>query len=156
MMFRIDWGSVVSHLTQLLVAYAIALPIGWHQEKTARSAGLRTFPLVSLAACGYMLVGMYVLTSTEAESRVIYGIITGIGFIGGGAILKSKGSIEGTATAASIWTTGAIGVAVAFSRLEIALVLGLVNFLTLQLGTPVKDFVKKEVPQDSKEERRDT
>lgn len=145
----IDWPLVVSHLTHLTIAYALALPIGWHQERSARTAGLRTFPLVSLAACGYMLVGLHVLDSTDAESRVIYGIITGIGFIGGGAILKGKGSIEGTAAAASIWTTGAIGVAVAFDRLEIALILALLNFLTLQWGEPAKDLVKE---RKSKEE----
>lgn len=142
MNIEIDWSQVVSHLYHIAIAYVIALPIGWHQERAARSAGLRTFPLVSMAACGYMLVGLHVLSSTDAEARVIYGIITGIGFIGGGAILKSKGSIEGTATAASIWTTGAIGIAVAFNRLEIALVLGLLNFLTLQWGSPVKELVK--------------
>ena len=144
MEFDIDWMKVLSHLTHLAIAYALALPVGWHQERTARSAGLRTFPLVSMASCGYMLVGLYVLSSTDAEARVIYGIITGIGFIGGGAILKDRGSIQGTATAASIWTTGAIGVAVAFNRLEIALVLALLNFLTLQWGTPVKDMVKND------------
>jgi putative Mg2+ transporter-C (MgtC) family protein len=142
----IEWTRVLSHLIHLAIAYAIALPIGWHQERTARSAGLRTFPLVSMAACGYMLVGLYVLSTTDAESRVIYGIITGIGFIGGGAILKGKGSIEGTATAASIWTTGAIGVAVAFNRLEIAVLLGVLNFLTLQWGKPVKDLVREDSP----------
>ena len=148
----IEWAEVASHLVHLAIAYAIALPVGWHQERTARSAGLRTFPLVSMAACGYMLVGLYVLSSTDAEGRVIYGIITGIGFIGGGAILKEKGSIQGTATAASIWTTGAIGVAVAFNRLEIALALGILNFVTLQLGQPVKDLVRENRSSSRKRE----
>lgn len=142
MTLEIEWTRIVWHLVHLAIAYALAVPIGWHQERSARSAGLRTFPLVSLAACGYMLVGMQVLESTDAEARVIYGIITGIGFIGGGAILRGKGSIEGTATAASIWTTGAIGIAVAFTRLEIALVLAVLNFATLQLGPSVKDLVR--------------
>lgn len=73
---------------------------------------------------------MSVLTSTDAEARVLQGIITGIGFIGGGAILKNKGSVMGTATAASIWNTGLIGIAVAFSRYEIAVVMALLNFIT--------------------------
>ncbi len=70
--------------------------------KEGQSAGLRTFPLVAVAACGYMLVGIYVVDGADAQSRVMYGIKTGIGFIGGGAILKSKGSFTGTATAASV------------------------------------------------------
>ena len=79
-----------------------------------------------------MLVGIQVLNSTDAESRVLYGIITGMGFLGVGAILKCKGSVTVTATAASLWMTGAIGIAVAFHRYEIAIVLALMNFLTLR------------------------
>jgi len=138
-MFDIDWHVILTTLSQLGIAYALALPVAWDREHEARSAGLRTFPLVSLAACGYMLVGIQVLDSTDAESRVLYGIITGMGFLGGGAILKSKGSVTGTATAASLWMTGAIGVAVAFHRYEIALVLALLNFLTLRYVTELKD-----------------
>ena len=134
----IDWREIANNLTHLGVAYALALPVAWDRERATRSAGLRTFPLVAVAACGYMLVGMSVLSSTEAESRVIQGILTGIGFIGGGAILKSNGTVRGTATAASIWNTGLIGVAVAFSRYEIAILMSLINFLTLRFATRFK------------------
>jgi putative Mg2+ transporter-C (MgtC) family protein len=65
--------------------------------------------------------------------------MTGIGFIGGGAILKHGASVRGTATAASVWNTGAIGAAVAFHRYEIAVVLAVINFLTLRLLTEFKD-----------------
>ena len=119
-------------------SYVLALPVAWDREKESRSAGLRTFPLVAIAACGYMLVGIQVLNTTDAESRVVYGIIAGMGFIGGGAILKDRNSVAGTATAASLWLTGAIGVAVAFSRYEIALVLSLLNFATLRIVTTFK------------------
>ena len=137
-MFDIEWQITLVSLYQLGIAYALALPVAWDREQEARSAGLRTFPLVSIAACGYMLVGIQVLSSTDAESRVLYGIITGMGFLGGGAILKSKGSVTGTATAASLWMTGAIGIAVAFHRYEIAIVLALMNFLTLRFVKQLK------------------
>ena len=128
----IDWGTVINNLVQLGIAYLLALPIAIDREKSSRSAGLRTFPLVAMSACGYMLVGMSVLTTTDAEARVLQGLITGIGFIGGGAILKSGGNVAGTATAASIWNTGLIGVAVAFGRYEIAILLSLINVVTLR------------------------
>jgi len=134
----IDWQTILTSLSQLGIAYLLALPVAWDREHEARSAGIRTFPLVSLAACGYMLVGIQVLDSTDAESRVLYGIITGMGFLGGGAILKSDGSVTGTATAASLWMTGAIGIAVAFHRYEIASVLALINFLTLRYVKQLK------------------
>jgi putative Mg2+ transporter-C (MgtC) family protein len=135
---NIDWPEVTYNLTRLAFAYLLALPIAWNREHEVRSAGLRTFPLVAVASCGFMLQGMSVLGSTDAEARVMYGIITGIGFIGGGAILKDNGNVSGTATAASIWTTGAIGTAVAWQRYEIAILLSILNFLTLSLGAAIK------------------
>lgn len=140
---NIDWHQVLSHLVQLGVAYILAFPIALNREQEERSAGLRTFPIVAVAACGYMLTGMQVLDSTDAESRVFYGIITGMGFIGGGAILKEKGSVSGTATAASLWNTGAIGVSVAWNRYEIALVLAIINVLTLRYVGDLKRRVRK-------------
>jgi putative Mg2+ transporter-C (MgtC) family protein len=128
----VAWTQVLFHLGQLAIAWILSLPVAWDRELESRGAGLRTFPLVAVAACGYTLVGISVLTSTEAESRILQGLITGIGFIGGGAILKSGGSVSGTATAASIWNTGLIGMAVAFSRYEVALVMALINFVTLR------------------------
>lgn len=137
----IELSQLWAHLLSLGIAYLLAIPVGLNREKEARSAGLRTFPLVAMAACGYMITGMYVLDTGDAEARVLYGIITGIGFIGGGAILKTKGSVSGTATAASIWNTGAIGIAVAYGRLEIAILLSLMNLLTLHLGKRLKENV---------------
>lgn len=138
----LDWTRILSHLLSVTVAYILALPVAWDREKEARSAGLRTFPLVAVASCGYMLLATSIFGSSwEGTSRVIPGLITGIGFIGGGAILKDRGGVRGTATAASIWNTGAIGAAVAFGRYEIALVLSVINFATLRLLTPLKPNV---------------
>jgi len=121
------------------VAYLIALPIGWDRERSGRGVGLRTFPLVAVASCGYLLIARDIaLTNPDVQSRVLQGLLGGIGFIGGGAILKEGGAVRGTATAASIWNTGAIGVAVAFDRFEIALVLGVINLLTLRFLTSFK------------------
>jgi len=135
----INWIEILVNLGRLLFAYILALPIALNRERHIRSAGLRTFPLVAVASCGFMLQGMSVLTSTDAESRVMYGILTGIGFIGGGAILKDRGNVTGTATAASIWNTGAIGTAVAWQRYEIAISLSILNYLTLSVGGRIKN-----------------
>lgn len=144
----LEWSIVVLHIRDLLYAYLLALPIGWDREKNTRSAGLRTFPLVAVAACGYMLVGMQVLDSTDAEARVLEGIITGMGFIGGGAILKNvvtgASFVSGTATAASLWLTGAIGISVATGRLEIALVMSVLTFLTLRIMPSAKKVLDTE------------
>lgn len=128
----LDWHQIWSHFYHLIIAFILAVPLGWDREHGSHGAGLRTFPLVALGSCAYMLTGITVLDSTDAEGRVVYGILTGIGFIGGGAILKEKGNVAGTATAASIWNTGAIGIAVAWDRYEIAMVLSVLNFLTFR------------------------
>jgi putative Mg2+ transporter-C (MgtC) family protein len=127
----LDWHQIVTHLWHLVIAYGLAIPIGLDREQNRRQFGLRTFPLVAVVACGFMMVGMSVIESTDGEARILQGIITGIGFIGGGAIFKDKDKVSGTASAASIWNTGAIGIAVAFDRFEIAIVLSALNFITL-------------------------
>ncbi len=146
-MTDLDWSTIGYHSTKLIIAYVLALPIAFNRERNVHSAGLRTFPLVAVACCGFMLQGIYVLESTGAEARVMYGIITGIGFIGGGAILKEKGNVSGTATAASIWNTGAIGTSVAWEIYEIALLLSAMNFVTLWFGSMLKDKVARELEE---------
>jgi putative Mg2+ transporter-C (MgtC) family protein len=145
-LLELDWKVVISNLVHVLVAYLIALPIGWDRERTGQGVGLRTFPLVALASCGYLLVMQNPAgaENLDAQSRVLQGLLGGIGFIGGGAILKEGGTVRGTVTAVSIWNTGAIGVAVAFNRFEIALVLGLVNFLTLKWLTPLGEAIQED------------
>jgi len=69
--------------------------------------------------------------------------MTGIGFIGGGAILKNGGNVHGTATATSIWTTGALGAAVAFQHYEIAVTLAAISFLILTFAKPVKESINE-------------
>lgn len=137
-MGSIDWSLISNNLIHLGIAYVLALPVALDREESSRSAGLRTFPLVAVAACGYTLVGFSLLDSTGAEARVIQGLITGIGFIGGGAIIKSNSGVSGTATAASIWTTGLIGIAAATERYEIAILLSVITFITLRLGRRFK------------------
>ena len=144
-----DLNLILSNLALLVVAFLLSLPVAWNRERSSRSAGLRTFPLVSIASCAYMLIGLSIFEQDGSVARVTYGIITGMGFIGGGAILKSKGNIMGTATASSLWNTGAIGVSVAFRLYEIAILLSLVNFLILQFAEPLK---KKDTADGAKDD----
>jgi putative Mg2+ transporter-C (MgtC) family protein len=132
--------NVVPHLGALIVAYLLALPIGWDREKSERSAGLRTFPLVAIAACGFIQATENLTQGNpEATARIVEGLITGMGFIGGGAILVVKSSVRGTATAASLWATGAIGTAVGLGAYDIAVVLSIMTFLTLRVMINFKD-----------------
>jgi putative Mg2+ transporter-C (MgtC) family protein len=136
----IEFSALLKNLGAIAIAFLLALPVGWDRERSERSAGLRTFPLVAMASCGYILIAAPILAGhPEGQARVIEGLITGIGFIGGGAILKGDGAVRGTATAASIWNTGAIGAAVAFQRYEVAILLAVVNFAALRWLARLKE-----------------
>lgn len=127
--FRFDWELLGVTLLKLCVTFVITLPIAWEREAATRIMGLRTFPLVGIASCGYILVAIAVVGSNaDAQSRIIQGLMSGIGFIGGGAILKQGTNVRGTATAASVWATGAIGSAVGYSQYEIAILLSLLTY----------------------------
>lgn len=132
-------SETLSHLVSLAIAYALALPIGWDREKEERSAGVRTFPLVAIASCGFVLVAIALFgRNSLGQARILEGLITGVGFIGGGAILKRGEKASGTATAASLWATGAMGAAVGYGLYDIAVFVSLVTFLTLRLSRPLK------------------
>lgn len=139
--FSFDWGFFELAATRIGIAYLLALPTGLMREKQAHGIGIRTFPIVAIASCGYLLIMHGDGSSSDAlaaNSRVLQGLVAGIGFVGGGAILKEGMSVHGTATAASIWNTGAIGAAAAMGRYEIAVVLAILNLFTMFALAPLK------------------
>jgi putative Mg2+ transporter-C (MgtC) family protein len=132
----LDKFQIGVHFLALAAAFALAVPTGWDREKRARSAGLRTFPLVAMASCGFVQASESLLVhSPDGMAKVI----AGIGFIGGGAIHKQGTSVQGTATAASLWATGAIGVSVGLGSYAVAVTIAVFTFLTLRLLTLVKE-----------------
>jgi len=141
-MFSLTLQELGTHVTSLAIAYLLALPIGWNREKEERSAGLRTFPLVAMAACGFVLVAIGVLgRDSTGQARILEGLMVGIGFIGGGAILKHGTHATGTATAASVWATGAVGGAVGYGLYDVAAILSASTYLTLSYLSPLKKVV---------------
>ncbi|HLY20392.1 MAG TPA: MgtC/SapB family protein [Bryobacteraceae bacterium] len=145
----IDWHLCAVTAGKIAAAYFLALPIGWDRETAGHSVGVRTFPLVAMASCGYVLLADTIAgPDVAARSRIIQGLTTGIGFIGGGAIMRGNGNVHGTATAASIWNTGVVGAAVAESHFEIAIVLSLINLVTLRLLLPLKTRLDRAESRD--------
>lgn len=131
-----DWDRFLEPLLKLIAALLLTLPVAWERERSTRIMGLRTFSLIAVASCGYVLIAARVVgLDAEPQARIIQGLMTGIGFVGGGAILKEGASVHGTATAVSIWMTGALGAAVAYSELEIAVLMSALNYLILRILT---------------------
>lgn len=139
----LQWPMVVKHLVLIGIALLLSFPVAYNREHHSNSAGLRTYPLVAIATCSYTLLAMDVLGDSESIGKFMAGLVTGIGFIGGGAILKSakEAKVSGLANAASIWNTGAIGMAVAWQRFEIALIIAIINFMILRLGFQAKQAI---------------
>jgi putative Mg2+ transporter-C (MgtC) family protein len=137
------WHDWLKFLIEVMLAYVLTAIIGWNREREEHTVGIRTFPIVGMASCGYLLL----VTGTgdfAAASRVMQGLIAGIGFIGGGAIVKEGPTVKGTATAASIWNAGVIGASVAMERYDIAIILSLLNLFALRVLLPLKQRLDRD------------
>ncbi len=136
------WQEVWSNFEHVGIAFLLTATIGWESEREGHGTGVRTFPIVGIGSCGYLLL-LGSQPDAAAQSRLLQGLITGIGFIGGGAILKEGASIRGTATAASVWNAGVIGAAVAMDHYGIAVTLALLNLFTLRALLPLKKWIDR-------------
>lgn len=131
--------SRVSEVTQLSVRLLFALLygglLGYERERAGKEAGLRTHMLVSLGAAFFVVIPQQAGITSSDMSRILQGVITGIGFLGTGAILKHQGreEVRGLTTAASIWFTAAVGVAAGLGREASALLGTALALLVLSL-----------------------
>ncbi len=110
----------------IIASYLLALPLGWERKAHSHAyVGLRVFPLVSVSSCVYVILGHHLFTgaSSNEQSDVLQGLMTGIGFVGAGTIMKESDETHGVATAAAIWATGAIGASVGYGYYTIAIAL---------------------------------
>jgi putative Mg2+ transporter-C (MgtC) family protein len=126
-------------LAQVLVAAVLGAAIGIERELTAQPAGLRTHMLVSLGAALFTLVGLHV--GDNSPTRIAAQVVTGIGFLGGGAILREGANVRGLTTAASLWLTAAIGLAVGLQSWFAAAVATVVGIAVLWLIRYVENRV---------------
>jgi putative Mg2+ transporter-C (MgtC) family protein len=107
-------------LGRLLLAAALGGAVGVERELADQPAGLRTHMLLTIGACLFTLVSAYGFGGSADPSRLAAQIVTGIGFLGGGAIVRYGLTVRGVTTAASIWATTAIGVTVGAGRYVLA------------------------------------
>jgi putative Mg2+ transporter-C (MgtC) family protein len=128
--------QLVHVIIRLIAATLLGAVVGIQRERAGKPAGLRTHILVTLGTAVFVLACSGVGMSSDGLSRVIQGIITGIGFIGAGSILKlnEERDIKGLTTAASVWMMAAIGVAVGLGSLGVALLSTLFTLIILALA----------------------
>lgn len=120
---------------RLLAAVILGGLVGLEREAAGKAAGLRTHMLVALGAALTLVVAYRMDMPAADQSRVIQGLVTGIGFLGGGAILKitDERRIRGLTTAAGIWMTASIGIAAGAGKLTTAVMATILTFVVLRL-----------------------
>jgi putative Mg2+ transporter-C (MgtC) family protein len=132
-----EWGLALQVVIRLLIAAILGGSIGLERELKGKVAGIRTQMLVCVGTTIIIVTARLDGIPQEQMSRIIEGVLAGVGFIGGGVILKlvDERDIRGLTTAASIWTTAAIGIAVGLGQVWIAVVsMAVVWFILFVVG----------------------
>src|SRR5580704_11567469 len=132
-------------LYRLLMALACGAVVGLNRDRHRKSAGFRTFSLVSVGSAVVALAITQVSPDVNAVSRVIQGVLTGIGFLGAGVILHQPTSsrVTGLTTAAAVWLTAGLGIACGLGAFPLALAGLAVALLTLIIGRPIELYLEK-------------
>ncbi len=121
-------------IIRLLVAVLLGALIGYERELRAKNAGVRTHIMVALGAALFMIISQngFAGAARFDAARVAAGVVTGIGFIGGGIIMKKK-HVSGLTTAASLWVTGAVGLGVGCGMYEVAVLCTILVLVCLEI-----------------------
>ena len=128
-------GEATRIAVRILLAGLLGALLGANRERLGKAAGLRTHMLVAMGSAAFVIAPLFAGMEIADQSRVIQGVIAGIGFLGAGTIIKHSRDEEvvGLTTAASVWMTSAIGVACGLGRDATAIILALLAWVVLHL-----------------------
>jgi putative Mg2+ transporter-C (MgtC) family protein len=146
-----DARQFIHVIIRLFASLVLGAAVGLQRERAGKPAGMRTHILATLGTTVFVLACSGFGMSSDGLSRVIQGITTGIGFLGAGAILKldAQNDVKGLTTAASIWISAAIGVAVGLGGLGLALLATLLALIVLTFVTKIELLIKKAGAKES-------
>ena len=133
MLIALDLQTELSIILRIITAVLLGGFIGWERERHGVSAGIRTYGAIALGSCVFGVISMSI--ENADPSRVAAQVATGIGFLCGGVIFRQGDYVVGLTTAATLWATGALGLAVAFGMYHISIFTALLIFLLLYLST---------------------
>ncbi len=142
---------VLDMAVRLGAAAGLALVLGLERELRGKAAGLRSHMLVAVGAAAFIMLGLDLMFATSEgdpsaqidPTRIIQGVIGGIGFLGAGSIIQSRGNVQGITTGASIWIAGSIGVSCGLGNIILA---GMVTILALIIMTILGRFEHEVIP----------
>lgn len=127
-----DWNVEALMALRVLVAAALGSFVGWEREQHGREAGIRTYGAVALGACVFALIATHI-TGGNNPHVVAAGVVTGVGFLGAGVIMKDNGGIVGLTTAATLWATASVGLAVGYGMYTLGLLVSFILFGLLSI-----------------------
>lgn len=139
-METLDFHLELKLLLRTVVATLLGAAVGLEREFRGKEAGIRTYAAVALGACTFGIVSGFV--DPLSTSRIASNVVVGIGFLGAGMILKHDDRVKGLTTAATIWATAAMGLAVSFGMFFLGGLTALL-ILGIQSMTPVSDWIKR-------------
>ena len=122
-----DWNQEALMALRVVVAVLLGGFVGWEREWHAREAGIRTYGAVSLGACVFALISTHIATGNNPHV-IAAGVVTGIGFLGAGVILRDQGNVVGLTTAATLWATASVGLATGYGMYTLAALVSLIVF----------------------------
>jgi len=131
-------SAAVEPIARLIVAAILGAVVGLERQLTNKPVGLRTYMLVSLGAALFTVISTLEFQGDSA--RIAGGIVTGIGFLGAGSIIATRGQVHGVTTAASLWAVAGIGLAAGSGNYLLAIVAAILVFLILRLKSVIKKF----------------
>ncbi len=131
MMDNLDLHANIEIILRIIIAFLLGAIIGWERERHGVSAGIRTYGAICLGACAFGVVSLSIMGADP--SRVAAQVATGVGFLGGGVIFRQDKYINGLTTAATLWATAGVGLAVACGMYTVSFLTSVLIFLLLYL-----------------------
>jgi putative Mg2+ transporter-C (MgtC) family protein len=133
----------VDDVWRLLLAAALGAAIGIEREYRQKPAGLRTNILIAVGAALFTIISLTLTAGADDRSRVAGQIVTGIGFLGGGAIMRYRDTVHGMTTAATIWVNAAIGVAAGAGHYALAAFTAALTLVVLVVLPPIETYFER-------------
>jgi len=129
-------------ITSLILALVFGIVIGMERQFSRKAAGLRTNVLICVGAAVFTIISKQMAGQSDSATRIAAQIITGVGFIGAGAIIQDRGGIYGLTTAATIWLMSAIGMACGAKLYGLAALTTLIAVIVLHIFTRIDNFIQ--------------
>ncbi len=138
-------------LLAMVLAVIFGAAIGWERQVHGKAAGLRTNILICLGAALFTILSRSMAGPHDSLTRITAQIVSGVGFLGAGAIIQDRGGIHGLTTAATIWLVASIGAACGAERSDLAAVTTLITLIVLLGLRPIERHTHQSKPKETHE-----